>query len=84
MSFPRIEGFENDELRNLEVIWTIVGRTAKKGKREKLEPFSIAQEKTKESMVPEKGKEREKIDWRQRRKRSDGDVGVYQLEELVL
>ena len=52
-----------------------------------LEPFAIAQEKKiKESMVPEKEreKERQKIDWRQRRKRFDGDVGVYQLEELVL
>jgi hypothetical protein len=52
-----------------------------------LEPFAIAQEKAvKESMVPEKEKEKErqKIDWRQRRKRFDGDVGVYQLEELVL
>jgi hypothetical protein len=52
-----------------------------------LEPFAIAQERRiKESMVPEKEKEKErqKIDWRQRRKRFDGDVGVYQLEELVL
>jgi len=52
-----------------------------------LEPFAIAQEKKiKESMVPEKEKEKErqKIDWRQRRKRFDGDIGVYQLEELVL
>ena len=52
-----------------------------------LEPFAIAQEKAiKESMVPgkEKEKEKQKIDWRQRRKRFDGDVGVYQLEELVL
>ena len=52
-----------------------------------LEPFAIAQEKKiKESMVPEKEKEKErqKIDWRQRRKRFDGDVGVYQLEELVI
>ena len=52
-----------------------------------LEPFAIAQEKTiKESMVPEKEKEeqKQKIDWRQRRKKFDGDIGVYQLEELVL
>ena len=52
-----------------------------------LEPFAIAQEKRiKESMVPEKEKEKEKqkIDWWQRRKRFYGDVGVYQLEELVL
>ncbi|KAF8805835.1 hypothetical protein BYT27DRAFT_7191996 [Phlegmacium glaucopus] len=52
-----------------------------------LEPFAIAQSKAiSESQVPEKEKEKErqKMDWRQRKKRFDGDVGVYQLEELVL
>jgi len=52
-----------------------------------LEPFAIAQEQViKESKVPEKDKdkERQKIDWRQRKKRFEGDIGLYQLEELVL
>ena len=52
-----------------------------------LEPCAIAQEKPiKESKIPEKQKEKERqqIDWRQRKKRFEGDVGVYQLEELVL
>lgn len=52
-----------------------------------LEPFAVAQEKAiQESQIPkkEKEKEKQKVDWRQRRKRFDGDVGLYQLEELVL
>ncbi|KAF8165883.1 hypothetical protein B0H34DRAFT_254615 [Crassisporium funariophilum] len=52
-----------------------------------LEPFAIAQEKAvRDSLVPqkEKEKERQKGDWRQKRKRIVGEIGVYQLEELVL
>ncbi|KAH9482205.1 hypothetical protein JR316_0004300 [Psilocybe cubensis] len=52
-----------------------------------LEPFAIAQEKTlKESLVPaqEREKEKQKGDWRQRRKELAVDVGLYKLEELVL
>lgn len=52
-----------------------------------LEPFVIAQEKTvKESLVPaqEREKEKQKGDWRQRRKEMTVDVGLYKLEELVL
>ncbi|KAF4619578.1 hypothetical protein D9613_004793 [Agrocybe pediades] len=54
-----------------------------------LEPFAIAQEKTvKESLIPaqERERERQKGDWRQRRKNVNGgaDIGLYKLEELVL
>lgn len=53
-----------------------------------LEPFSIAQEKAvKESLIPQQEREREKQkgDWRQRRKGvGAADIGLYQLEELVL
>lgn len=54
-----------------------------------LEPFVIAQEKTlKESLVPaqERERERQKGDWRQRRKNINAavDIGLYKLEELVL
>lgn len=58
-----------------------------------LEPFAIAQEKgVKESLVPkeEREKEKQKLDWRQRKKGvgilggAGADVGLYNLEELVL
>jgi hypothetical protein len=55
-----------------------------------LEPFAIAQEKAvKESLISpqERERERQKGDWRQRRKAAAGvaaDIGMYQLEELVL
>ncbi|PPQ94798.1 hypothetical protein CVT25_007435 [Psilocybe cyanescens] len=52
-----------------------------------LEPFAIAQEKTlKESLVPAQEREREKQkgDWRQKRKDLAVDIGLYKLEELVL
>ncbi|PPQ69895.1 hypothetical protein CVT26_014158 [Gymnopilus dilepis] len=54
-----------------------------------LEPFAIAQEKAiKESLVSpeEREREKQKVDWRQRRKGMDvgADIGLYRLEELVL
>ncbi|KIK03283.1 hypothetical protein K443DRAFT_131500 [Laccaria amethystina LaAM-08-1] len=54
-----------------------------------LEPFAVGHEKAlKEAAIPEKErkKEREKGDWRQRRneKAMRTDIGVYQIEELVL
>ncbi|CAA7259375.1 unnamed protein product [Cyclocybe aegerita] len=54
-----------------------------------LEPFAVAQEKAvKESLISpqEREREREKGDWRQRRKAGAAgtDIGVYQLEELVI
>lgn len=54
-----------------------------------LEPFAVGHEKAlKEAAIPEKErkKEREKGDWRQRKndKAMRTDIGVYQLEELVL
>lgn len=58
-----------------------------------LEPFAIAQDKAlKESLIPQQEREREKQkgDWRQRRKGVGAaagvaaDIGLYQLEELVL
>ncbi|KJA29589.1 hypothetical protein HYPSUDRAFT_195963 [Hypholoma sublateritium FD-334 SS-4] len=58
-----------------------------------LEPFAIAQDKAvKESLIPqqERDREKQKGDWRQRRKGVGAaagvaaDIGLYQLEELVL
>jgi len=52
-----------------------------------LEPFSVAQDRAiKESLVSpqEREKEKQKVDWRQRKKSSGVDIGVYTLEELVL
>jgi hypothetical protein len=58
-----------------------------------LEPFAIAQEKAvKASFVSkeEREKDKQKVDWRQRRigvgaaGGAGTDVGVYTLEELVL
>lgn len=54
-----------------------------------LEPFAIAQEKAvKESLVSpqERQREKQKGDWRQRRKGVNvaADIGLYKLEELVL
>ncbi|PPQ63334.1 hypothetical protein CVT24_006707, partial [Panaeolus cyanescens] len=57
------------------------------GIRGTLEPFVQAQQKTlKESLIPEdvKEKERQKGDWRQRRKQLDANIGPYTLEEILL
>ena len=63
------------------------------GLRGFLEPFAIAQGKAlKESLVTpqEREREKQKVDWRQRRKGPGAapgvgiDIGVYKLEELVL
>ena len=51
--------------------------------RGSLEPFAIAQEKKiKGSIIPEKEKEKEREDWLEGME--DGDVNMYQLEELIL
>jgi hypothetical protein len=57
-----------------------------------LEPFAVLQERTlRESLIPkaEKEKEKNKVDWRHRKKgvgaaTGGADIGVYALEELVL
>lgn len=61
--------------------------------RGSLEPFALAQQKAvKESLIPPQEREREKqaIDWRQRKKGPGAapgvhpDIGVYRLEQLWL
>ncbi|KAF9036808.1 hypothetical protein BJ165DRAFT_609969 [Panaeolus papilionaceus] len=57
------------------------------GIRGALEPFLHAQQKTlKEALIPEdvKEKERQKGDWRQRRKQLNANIGPYTLEEILL
>lgn len=61
--------------------------------RGSLEPFAVAQQKAiKESLIPPQEREREKqsIDWRQRKRGAGAapgvhpDIGVYRLEHLWL
>ncbi|KAF9478651.1 hypothetical protein BDN70DRAFT_879661 [Pholiota conissans] len=82
-------------LRNIQTLLTpeIAFANAAETLRGPLEPFALAQEKAiKESLITPQEREREKQkgDWRQRRKGVGAapgvaaDIGVYQLEELVL
>ena len=57
-----------------------------------LEPFAVLHERTlRESLMPkaEKEKEKQKVDWRQRKKgvgaaTGGADIGLYAMEELVI